>query len=730
MASEFFLSVDQPIVMSDIDSNQPEVFPGSNPEIDCVPDPGQTGTDGKRDTPVWQPQRSPVLRYFERISLVFESLVNRLARNARMNPFYHTGTLAVFLWLLVAASGLYLTMFYQFGFDVSYHAMEKLEASFVGRTIRALHNYGSGLAMIVSLLHGWRLLFMDRFRGPRWLAWVTGVVMMIFLWVDGVFGYWLVWDQRAQMITSSATAFLERISPFAPSFLLSLIQAATNGESWVFIISVWAVHFLLFAIVAGFFWFHIVRLSRPRFLPANYWMLVAALVLVVISAIFPLGLLPKASFDQLPGRLSLDFIFLFFIPLQEKLSPLVLWGILLVVGMVLSLLPWAELRRNRQPRVSIDKNRCTGCTKCALDCPYKAIQMAPRTDGKRHKYIAIENPDLCVSCGVCVGSCDVLAISVGGLSQEALWQALDTRLAHMREENATAPRVIFTCERHALHGAAPFLDQAGLQNAEPFTLIPLPCVAAAAPNLISHALDAGAAGVSVVGCPPDDCARREGNLWEELRLQRKRLPRLKKPYDQSPISTFWLAPDAFSTALEPVSVQISQETPAGANPRWSMFPELRWQDYAPAFLILAASLLLQIGLNRVSYQHPWSGQAVAQVELADPAQAFVHGLGMPVGGFESWPTRLSLRVDGQVIYEKEVDPQDMYAGAIDPLLVSIPLAPGKHAVRLAFDGVEGYEFTLVLYEKSVEMVAGQILRIQDLSGEVFHQKPGDGIEVK
>ncbi len=82
----------------------------------------------------------------------------------------------------------------------------------------------------------------------------------------------------------------------------------------------------------------------------------------------------------------------------------------------------------------IDKNRCTGCNKCALGCPYQAITPCYRTlNGKIHKFIAIENLDLCVSCGVCVGSCDVQAISIGPLSHNALWAIVEKRVAAARE---------------------------------------------------------------------------------------------------------------------------------------------------------------------------------------------------------------------------------------------------------------------------------------------------------
>ena len=60
------------------------------------------------------------LRTLERISLAVERPLARLVRDPRFNPLYHTGTITVFLLLIILVTGVYLTMFYQFGFAGSY----------------------------------------------------------------------------------------------------------------------------------------------------------------------------------------------------------------------------------------------------------------------------------------------------------------------------------------------------------------------------------------------------------------------------------------------------------------------------------------------------------------------------------------------------------------------------------------------------------------------------------
>ena len=121
------------------------------------------------DSVDWDARHKPVMRRFlnglERLSLALEAPVNRIVGEAQFNPLYHTGTITVFLLIVILISGIYLTMFYQFGFRASYEAVSNIEANFVGRVVRAVHRYASGTAVITTLLHGWRTLFQDRFRG-------------------------------------------------------------------------------------------------------------------------------------------------------------------------------------------------------------------------------------------------------------------------------------------------------------------------------------------------------------------------------------------------------------------------------------------------------------------------------------------------------------------------------------------------------------------------------------
>ena len=218
-------------------------------------------------------QNNPVKRFLnglERVTLLLERPVNRLVREPQFNPLYHTGTITVFLLILVAVTGVYLTMFFQFGFEASYQAVARVEISPIGRIMRALHRYASDLALLAALLHGYRTFFMDRFRGPRWLAWVTGVVSAALIWIIGVTGYWLVVDERAQLLTQSLIRVVGGWA-LGARFLLDNLLSDAAGAGWAPIMLVLIVHVGLSVAVGAFFVIHIRRLSRPKLAPPRFW---------------------------------------------------------------------------------------------------------------------------------------------------------------------------------------------------------------------------------------------------------------------------------------------------------------------------------------------------------------------------------------------------------------------------------------------------------------------------
>lgn len=685
----------------------PEVLPGVDPEHDCVPSVGEQPDSRAPDVlREWQPRRTRLERWAERLALALEEPVTRLINAPQFNPLYYSGTVTVLLLIIVGVTGLYLFFFFGYGYQASYRAVAIIDSLPVGRLIRTIHRYASGAALVTSLIHAVRLWYMGRSRGPRWWAWVSGVVMAGLIGLAGVTGYWLIMDQRAQLITDTLLRVSLAYTGFGEWLANQLILLQRPGQSLVPLVGLFLIHLGLYAALLGFIWLHVLRLQRPRVFPSIAWFIGALVVLIVAAALAPAEVLPPINLGQQPGAVTLDALFLSWVPAALRTDPLLPWAVLGVLALGAAAIPWLA-RPGQPPRIVVDAPRCTGCTKCALDCPYKAIVMQPRTDGRRHKYVAVANQDWCVSCGLCLGSCDVLALSLGPQPAEALERSVLQQLARDQAQAGGKPvRLIFTCERHAAHGARPYLDHTVVQTDSAFSVVALPCVGALHPNVVTRALAAGAAEVRVVGCPPGDCAQRDGNQWLHERLARLRLPRLKRAYQTANIVTRWLPPNDFAQALNGGPVNF-----AGSYP-WAEFPEpqplaaglarfkpLTWRNYVAAFGFLALALVAQVAIGRLWFQPQVAYDVLTRVAVPDlPAR-----VSAPVND----ASRLTLSVDGQTVWQRDYAAGEL--ARVGPIFSELTLEPGTHHLRLAASGTD---WTVVLLEETRDLRAGQIAWLQ------------------
>lgn len=670
----------------------------------------------------WQRKPAPWAVWLERMTLWLERPFNTLTGTRQLNPFYHTGTIAVFLTLVVGLTGFYIFLFYKYGFEESYLSVLHMNDMIITRTMRAVHRYASGALVVTTLLHAYRTLFMERFRGQRWLAWVTGIVLTILIWLAGVTGYWLVVDARAQLITDGFVRFLRSFTPWADGFVLWLTRADLSGNSWPIMLILLALHVALFLVVAYFFYLHIRRLSRAKWLPETHLVIGIAAVLILVAIFLPLRNLPAANSLSLPQNITLDPLFLFYLPAEGSGVAPWLWGGLLVVTAVALVLPWitrdhavaepVAAKSIGLPVVNIVMDRCTGCTKCALDCPYGAIEMVERHDDKPHKFIAIADPKLCVSCGICVGSCDGVAVSLGDAPPELLWDAVAMRLTMAKAKAPDQPlRLVFTCDRHAAQGARPFLAENGpVALADTAVeIVTVPCVGTLPPDMLVRALEAGAHDVQIIGCPPDDCRNREGNVWAEKRITRQRVPRLNRAYANAPITAAWVAPDEFASALK---TPLPTVTEPAVEPDFMtarrMFPDIPRRSLAILFGIMVLVLLAQVFLTDVPFRSQVAADsAVVRVIVEDPTTPFNR-----TGAFNlpERPLILRLEVDGEVVAEEIYDPAVFFSQPVDPFVQDLKIAPGSHHIRLAFVD-ETVSSTIVLYEATTEMAPGDILRV-------------------
>jgi ubiquinol-cytochrome c reductase cytochrome b subunit len=136
-----------------------------------------------------------------------------ISRNVpKTNWWYTLGFAAMFMFILMAVSGMFLAAYYAPTVDHGYESLKYLteEVTF-GWLIRGLHHYGASTMVIVVVMHAFHVFFYGAYKYPRELTWLSGVALLGVVLGLGFTGYLLPWDMKAYFATIVGTGVPEAI---------------------------------------------------------------------------------------------------------------------------------------------------------------------------------------------------------------------------------------------------------------------------------------------------------------------------------------------------------------------------------------------------------------------------------------------------------------------------------------------------------------------------------------
>ncbi|NNE95683.1 MAG: c-type cytochrome [Acidimicrobiales bacterium] len=600
-----------------------------------------------------EPTQRPGSSKLEHAALWIERPVRQLAGSNRLNPLPHAGTISVFLLGVVTVSGLYITLFFEFGHVASYEAVAKMEQHAIQKVVRALHRYSSAALVLTTLVHAWRIFAAGRFKGgPRPWRWATGFAALVLVWLAGVTGYWLVWDQRAQAL-NEATLRLLRSAGVGRQFLLRELSGLVPGSGSGFLLVLWFAHLFL-TIAIGWFAFRHLRRSRLPWYPPTIWMTLMGGALVLVSVAVPVGMLGPARADLMPASMPLDPFVMFLLPPLLSDFNWVMVGVSSVAMAVAFALP-RLLRGPKTQVVAIDADACTGCDLCAVDCPYDALAMVAR--GTDQPTLAVLDAARCVGCGICLGSCSFGAIDHPELGGRNL-------------PSVAGKHVTIACERHLMHS-----EPGGpLDPADRLRVVSgVRCAGSFDPSAIRPLTEQGALDVHLVGCPPGDCLYGIGNQLASERMRGERAPHPARKFYGNIIQD-WVSPLDLTAAIDEPGEHSSSNIasrPGGRN------------RLIGAGLLVSLSVVAVVAATRAPFR--------TQTETAEIRIGVDHVAGRelalaPAEGPVS-------RIEGiQVVYNSDpLGSQAVDAAgerSLDLLDWSVPAGAGVVEVRVLSDGDE------------------------------------------
>jgi len=473
----------------------------------------------------------------------------------RGNPLYQSGTIAVAMLLVLIATGLWLLLFYRVG--APYESVARLTGNlWTGNWVRGLHRYASDAALVATAVHALRMLLQRRSWGPRTLAWITGVLLTGVTLLLGWTGFVMVWDDFGRQLALEGARVLDALP-----VLSEPVSRAFAGDRPVpnafFFLNLF-IHVALPLLLGLLLWLHVSRVARAVLLPPRplLWSVVGVLLLVAV--VWPLPMAPAADPFTLPASVPADWFYAFWLPVTRLLDPAVVWAVVAVVALGMLAVPWLTRpggRRRPIPSV-VDRQLCTGCEQCVQDCPYDAIRLEARSDG-RPTLVARVDPLRCVSCGICSASC--APMGVGPLGRTGRDQLSELRAAMAAREDWSGQVVVFACQ----YGPG---TRASALAAEGGWVRQVDCAGNLHTSAVEYAIRRGVDGVLILSCPPRDCRNREGPVWLEQRLYHEREAELQARVDRRRLRVAYVGganeDEALAALAELRSAVVRLERPA------------------------------------------------------------------------------------------------------------------------------------------------------------------------
>jgi ferredoxin/coenzyme F420-reducing hydrogenase delta subunit len=647
-----------------------------------------------------------------------------------LNPLNHLGALTIYFFWIVLVSGIWLFIFFKTSVTGAYESVEYLthEQWYLGGVMRSLHRYASDAAIITLALHMVREFVYDRHRGNRWFSWVTGVPLLWLTIPLGITGYWLVWDQLAWYVALTSAELLDWLPIFSESMARNFLSADVVSDRFFTLMAFLHLIGLPLFLVFGI-WLHVLRINGPRINPPRALMAGSLVAMTALSLAYPALSQGEVDMTQVPSSIGLDWYYLLVYPLLKVWSPGWVWGLLTGVSLLLCMVPWMPPQRSLSV-AEVDLENCNGCERCADDCPFSAITMMGRSDGKAYETEAVVDPALCLSCGLCVGACPTAtpfrrhtALAPGIDIPDLSAAMLRKRLLKLSERLQGQRRVmVITCQGSVRQAKL----ESKLSNSETAFLDTI-CVAQLPPPFIDFILSRDLAdGVVLAGCAGGNCQYRFGAEWTEQRIARERDPRLRKRVDADRVALAWQEPwsslgDAAAVVAalrkslpEPDTADAIAERPPIKGNRWKI--PVTAVAYA-LFMVVVGYLsvwprfqLIDQGQAMVSVSFSHAGQRIQECRILTQEELNKLPPNMrkpedcPRGRL---PIRVELRSDDMTLYEATIPPTGLWNDGESGVYRRLPIKAGRQRFSIAMSDSgrsEGSDYSL---EQEIDLAPGQ-----------------------
>ncbi|HMZ08392.1 MAG TPA: c-type cytochrome, partial [Anaerolineales bacterium] len=220
-----------------------------------------------------------------------------------------------------------------------------------------------------------------------------------------------------------------------------------------------------------------------------------------------------------------------------------------------------------------------------------------------------------------------------------------------------------------------------------------------------QALEAGASDVQFIGCPPEDCANREGNVWLNARVSGERLPKLKPNFIPL-VHTAWAAPTDFAKAAKS---QIKSEpnaftfTPNASHIRFII----------PLLGVMAVVTVIQVWLSDWPTKFLSADSAILAIQMTHHSGYAVQDVTPPpdIEPDLDQPIRITLEVDHQPVFDQTYTATNNHINQGARIFEQIQLPVGRHHITVKMYDRADASFVQTLFDSTVDLEPRQSLTI-------------------
>jgi quinol-cytochrome oxidoreductase complex cytochrome b subunit len=287
-------------------------------------------------------------------------------RESRFRYTFGLGGVTVFLFVVLAVSGLLLTFFYVPTPDEAFASIQVIAFQVpLGWLMRNLHYWAAQAMVLTTALHMLRVIFTGAYKAPRRANYLIGLALLAGILLLDFTGYVLRWDDGTRWALVVGTNLVKETPLIGGWLYQTLVGGSDIGAATTIRFYAWHILGLAVpgAILIGWHIFkvrrdggiahrpragdHPPRIDRGQLVRVeSIAMLIMMAGLIGLSALFPAPLGPTADLPAPPDKAQAPWFFLW-VQAMLRVMPPVWAGVLIPLGLlaVLIVIPYVIDRR-------------------------------------------------------------------------------------------------------------------------------------------------------------------------------------------------------------------------------------------------------------------------------------------------------------------------------------------------------------------------------------------------